>query len=651
MPLNIQDFITRWKGSAGSEEAHSQSFLQDFCEAMDLPAVGQKGTDDAYCFEKKIQLTHAEGRTSVGPADLFRQGAFVLEAKQGSTAANSDSAPLRGTAGYERYMERAFGQAVNYAQQLPQRPPFVLTCDIGHAIHVWEGFSGRYGGYGARRSFSLDDLLKADVQDFLRAIWMDPQSLDPARKRALVTREVATEIGKLAASLEQRFNPKAVASFLMRCVFTFFAEDVGFLPDKEFENALNDWRRSPADFVPDLESLWTTMNTGGKYGRKKLLRFNGGLFADDVVMALPLDQREIEMLYQAARFNWSEVDPSIFGTLLESALSPGERHRLGAHYTPRAFIERLLKPALEDPLREDWDLAQALSISLLGDAPSEADKAKARAVLHDFQAKLATTKVLDPACGGGNFLYVAYDLMKRLEREVVQRLRDLGETQRGLQLDTLTVTPAQFLGLEVKEWAAAIAELVLWIGHLQWFHREHPGTMPPEPVLQRFENIQNRDAVLAWSGTKETTRSRWDGKTFKVHPVTGKNVPDERAQTGIVELLNPLPAAWPEADFIVGNPPFLGNARMREALGDGYAEALRAAYPEVPDTVDFVLYWWHKAALAVRSGRARRFGLITTNSLRQVRQRGVIAHHCADGQASEPTLPMDSKPRRAKVKA
>ncbi len=273
----------------------------------------------------------------------------------------------------------------------------------------------------------------------------------------------------------------------------------------------------------------------------------------------------------------------------------------------------------------------------------EADKAKARAVLHEFQRKLATTKVLDPACGSGNFLYVAYDLMKRIEREVVQRLSDLGETRRGLQLDTLTVTPAQFLGLEVKEWAAAIAELVLWIGHLQWFHREHPGTMPSEPVLQRYENIQNRDAVLTWSSTKETKRSRWDGKTFKVHPVTGKDVPDETAQTAIVEYVNPMPAAWPEADFIVGNPPFLGNARMREALGDGYAEALRAAYPDVPDTVDFVLYWWHKAALAVRSGRARRFGLITTNSLRQVRQRSVIEWHISALSSSSPLSRLKNK--------
>ena len=332
----------------------------------------------------------------------------------------------------------------------------------------------------------------------------------------------------------------------------------------------------------------------------------------------------------ASGFDWSQVDPSIFGTLLESALDPAERHRLGAHYTPRAYVERLLRPALEEPLRGEWELAQAEAMAILGVEPTEAERAKARDVLHGFQRHLAHITVLDPACGSGNFLAASYDILKRLEGEVQRRLVDLGETGRALALEGVLVTPAQFQGLEVKPWAAAIADLVLWISHLQWFHRLHPELATPEPVLQAYGNIQCRDAVLTWKGTRETGRSRWDGRSFKTHPVTGKQVPDENAQVAILEYLEPKPAPWPEADFIVGNPPFLGNARMREALGDGYAEALRAAYPEVPDTVDFVLYWWHKAALAVRSGRTRRFGLITTNSLRQVRQRGVLAHHCQE---------------------
>lgn len=625
-PLGLDAFLATWRSSAGNERANFQSFLRDFCALLDLPVPEPKNPTSTYCFEKDLKLTHLDGTTTTGSIDCYREGCFVLEAKQGSTAEATGSAPRRGTRAYDRYMEAAFGQAVNYARNLPQRPPFVITCDIGHAFHVWDGFSGAYGGYGARRSYTMEDLRDPKVQERFRALWLDPQSLDPAKIRTVVTRDVAAALGGLARSLETRFPAEAVARFLMRTVFTFFAEDVGLLPDKLFQNALEGaWREHPEAFPKGLESLWDAMNTGGFWGPLKVLRFNGGLFSESLALGLNAD--EIARLAGAARFDWSEVDPSIFGTLLESALDARERHRLGAHYTPRAYVERLLRPALEEPLRADWELAQAEAMALLGNDPSDADKAKAREVLHEFQRHLAHVKVLDPACGSGNFLATAYDVLKRLEGEVQRRLEDLGETGRSLALEGVLVTPGQFIGLEVKPWAAAITDLVLWISHLQWFHRLHPDMNPPEPVLQAYGNIECRDAVLTWSGTRDTGRTRWDGRSTRPHPVTGLEVPDEAAQVPIHELLNARPADWPDADFIVGNPPFLGNARMRDALGDGYAEALRAAYPDVPDTVDFVLYWWHKAALAVRSGRTRRFGLITTNSLRQVRQRGVITHN------------------------
>ena len=620
-------FLKTWRGSAANERANFQSFLRDLCAVLDLPVPEPKGPGATYCFEKDLKLTHLDGTASTGAIDLFREGCFVLEAKQGSTSDAPGSAPRRGTRAYDRYMEAAFGQAVNYARNLPQRPPFILTCDIGHAFHVWDGFSGTYGGYGARRTYTLEDLRDPKVQERFRALWLDPQSLDPARSRIAVTKNVAAALGGLAKSLEARFPAEAVARFLMRTVFTFFAEDVGLLPEKLFQNALEGaWNDHPEAFPKGLESLWDAMNTGGFWGPLKVLRFNGGLFQES--LALDLNAIEIARLAEAARFDWAEVDPSIFGTLLESALDARERHRLGAHYTPRAYVERLLRPALEEPLRADWELAQAEAMALLGLEPTEADKAKAREVLHDFQRHLAHVKVLDPACGSGNFLATAYDVLKRLEGEVQRRLEDLGETGRSLALEGVLVTPGQFIGLEVKPWAAAITDLVLWISHLQWFHRLHPDLSPPEPVLQAYGNIECRDAVLTYTGTRATGRTRWDGHTTKPHPVTGLEVPDETAQVPILELLKPNPAAWPEADFIVGNPPFLGKgSQMRDALGDGYVEALRAAYPQVPDSVDFVLHWWHKAALAVRSGRTRRFGLITTNSLTQTFNRRVIEHH------------------------
>ena len=624
MSPNPSAFVTKWKGSAGDERANKDSFLRDFCEALGLDSPGPKDSSPEYCFEKEIRLTHGDGTTTTGFMDLYRAGGFVLEAKQGG---RPGSANARGTRSHDRYMERAFGQVVRYIQALPKRPPFVITCDIGHVFEVWEGFSGDFGGYARRQTFRMDDLLKDEVQAYFRAIWDDPQSLDPARRRARVTREVAQTLGQLAQRLEGRFPGEAVARFLMRCVFTFFAEDAGLLPANAFQDALDRWRKDPRLFVRGLESLWDAMNTGGLWGPLPILQFNGGLFAEYV--ALDLGTQDIDLLFQAARFDWAEVDPSIFGTLLESALDSRERHRLGAHYTPRAYVERLLRPALEEPLRQDWDLAQAEALSHLSEFPTEAEKAEARIVLHRFHHDLAHLRILDPACGSGNFLAAAYDTLKRIEGEVQRRLQDLGETEQALALEGQVVTPKQFMGIEVKPWAAAIADMVLWIGHLQWHRRLHPGHTPPEPVLQAYGNIACRDAVLTWTGTRDTGRTRWDGVTTRPHPVTGREVPDETAQVPILEYLNPRPAAWPEADFIVGNPPFIGNKRMRDALGDGYAEALRAAYPDVPDSVDFVLYWWHRAAESMRSGTTRRFGLITTNSITQTFNRRIVAHHTA----------------------
>jgi hypothetical protein len=253
---------------------------------------------------------------------------------------------------------------------------------------------------------------------------------------------------------------------------------------------------------------------------------------------------------------------------------------------------------------------------------------------------------LDPACGSGNFLYVALELMKRLEGEVTALLSDLGEDQTALGLAGHTVDPHQFLGIELNPWAAAVAELVLWIGYLQWHFRTYGQASPAEPVLRDFKNIENRDAVLTWAGTRPRLDAsgapvtRWDGTTTIVHNVTGEAVPDPNARVAVLDYLKPQPAKWPEADFIIGNPPFIGDKRMRDALGEGYTEALRAAYPRIPQSADFVMFWWEKAALAARAWKpatdnakakgTRRFGLITTNSLRQTFNRRVLEPHLSD---------------------
>jgi hypothetical protein len=658
----VEAFIDRWRASGAAERANYQLFLSELCDLLGVerphPAVPEQAAN-AYVFEKPVPLAHG----TTGFIDLYRRGAFVLEAKQGSeqpgaTAALSAAAQaerqnrrrgtaVRGTAAWDTAMERARQQAQTYARGLPEselqdgRPPFLMVVDVGQTIALYSEFTrsgGHYHPFPDPHSYrlTLDDLRDAETRAMLRQVWDDPMALDPARRSARVTRDIAQRLGALAKSLEGGHDPGQVAQFLMRCLFTMFAEDVGLLPQRAFTHLLADLHQDPPSFKPMVEHLWATMNTGGfsVILRRPIPRFNGGLFVESD--ALPLDADQIQLLIEAARADWRDVEPAIFGTLLERALDPVERHKLGAHYTPRAYVERLVRPTIIDPLRAEWESVQVAAAQLA----DSGDGAAAVAEVEAFLRRLVEVRVLDPACGSGNFLYVTLELLKRLEGEVRNTLRDLGQGQQSLELEGFTVTPRQFFGLEINPRAAAIAELVLWIGYLQWHLRTRGDVRPPEPILSDLHNIECRDAVLAWDAVEPLRDAagqpvtRWDGHTKKIHPVTGEKVPDETAQVPVYRYLNPRPAEWPAADYVVGNPPFIGTARMREALGDGYAEAIRATYPNVPASADYVMHWWDKAAELTRAGAVRRFGLITTNSLRQTFNRRVVQHH----QAATPPL-------------
>jgi hypothetical protein len=342
--------------------------------------------------------------------------------------------------------------------------------------------------------------------------------------------------------------------------------------------------------------------------------------------ALPLERTQVELLLQAARADWKQVEPAIFGTLLERALDPDERHALGAHYTPRAYVERLVLPTIIEPLRADWQHTQAAALVLLSEHKAD----EARRVVREYLMRLCEVRVLDPACGSGNFLYVALEQMKRLEGEVLNFLDELGDTQGRLDLAGVSVDPHQLLGIELNPRAAEVAEMVLWIGYLQWHFRTRGNVNPPLPVLKDFHNIECRDAVLAYDRVEYETDengkpvTRWDGRTTKKHPVTGLQVPDESAQMPVEKYVSPRAATWPAADFVIGNPPFIGANAIRRALGDGYVDALRATWKAVPESADFVMHWWHIAAQQVANGKSRRFGLITTNSLPQAFNRRVV---------------------------
>jgi len=663
----IAAFIQRWQGVTASELATAQSFVIDLCELLAVPRPHATQAQD-YMFERPVTFAHGDGSNSAGRIDCYRQGHFVLEAKKLKAGSH--------TKGFDDGLLRARSQGEAYARALPAaegRPPFVLVVDVGTVIEVYAEFSrsgGTYTPFPDPRShrIALTDLARPGMLERLLRIWTDPQSLDPARISAQVTREVSQRLAQLARSLEQAGHPAPhVAAYLTRCLFSMFAEDVALLPQGAFLGLLQTHRQDPAALQQMLRILWADMDVGGFSAAlvKPVLKFNGKLFkgANADGYSLCLTTEHIDQLILAAQANWREVEPAIFGTLLERALDPTERHALGAHYTPRAYVERLVLPTVIEPLRAEWSNAQAAALLLAHEATeleanppvvktkkdftaldrhNAAVRAKwveARQQVRDFLHRLCTLRVLDPACGSANFLYVTLEHLKRLEGEVLNQLNALGETQDALDLGRETVNLQQLRGIELNERAAALAELVLWIGYLQWHIRTQGNSAIAEPVVHDYGNIEHRDAVLAYDSQQPMTNeagqplTRWDGVTFKPHPATGQQVPNEAAQVVQWRYVNPRQAQWPDVDFIVGNPPFIGASTMRAALGDGYVDALRSAWPMVPESADFVMYWWHGAASMVSTGRTQRFGLITTNSLRQTFNRRVVQTALADDLA------------------
>ena len=348
--ITTESFIKRWQGVTASELATAQSFVMDFCELLGVAKPHPTDEQD-YMFERPVTFAHGDGSNSPGRIDCYRRGHFVLEAKKLKAGAH--------TKGFDDGLLRARSQGEAYARALPTadgRPPFVLVVDVGTVIEVYSEFSrsgGTYTPFPDPRShrISLADLARPEILERLRRVWTDPESLNPARISAKVTREVSQRLALLARSLEQAgHGPQQVAAYLTRCLFSMFAEDVALLPQGAFLGLLKTHRQDPSVLQKMLRILWADMDVGGFSAAlvKPVLRFNGKLFkgANADAYSLLLTTAQIDMLILAAQADWREVEPAIFGTLLERALDPAERHALGAHYTPRAYVERLVLPTV-----------------------------------------------------------------------------------------------------------------------------------------------------------------------------------------------------------------------------------------------------------------------------------------------------------------
>lgn len=668
--IDLERFIRFWTDrDEGSERADAQEFLKQLCAVIgvepphEAQAGGARASD--YAFERKVVFRHENDATSPGFIDLYKRDCFVLEAKQSrkrlaNGAGKDDQLTLAfenalarqpktkgASPSWDVMMSAAKRQAQGYARTLDEWPPFIIVVDVGNVIELWSDFQRQgkeYVHFPNRNEFRIrmEDLRKAHVRERLRKVWTEPLSLDPARHAAEVTQEIARYLALITQSMERRAKLKdaqkdewayKVSKFLMRCIFAMFADSIGLLPKGSFAKLVARNRGKAQSFHHVLDHFFREMNKGAEYSpliEAKVREFNGGLFHD--AASLPMTEDELALLEKAASRDWAHVEPAIFGTLLEQALSAAERAKLGAHHTPRAYVERLVAPVIMEPLNEDWQIAQSEAIA----KAMANDYKAARAVVKRFHDGLCKIRVLDPACGTGNFLYVAMELMKRLEGEVFDFLHLLGEPGEPLQ----TVDPHQFIGIEKNPRAAPIAELVLWIGYIQWWFRTRERSVFQEPILRKFDNIKVGDAVLAHDREEllkdERGRpiTRQDPDARKLHPITGELQPDPDARLPVWRYVNPRIPKWPEADFIIGNPPFIGGKDLRAELGDGYVEALWKSRGKKTDSIDFVMYWWDMAAsiLLAKGSRLRRFGFITTNSITQKFSRRVIEKHLSARQ-------------------
>ncbi len=438
----------------------------------------------------------------------------------------------------------------------------------------------------------LDDLLDGTRRDLLRAAFDDPERLKPTKTRDALTAEAAQRFAALAQRLRARGHaPETVAHFVNRLVFCMFAEDVNLLPGKLFEAMLIAARPDPSSFATHASTLFAAMRTGGLVGFTRVDWFNGGLFDDDT--ALPLERADLDDLIAAARLNWSQIDPSILGTLFERGLDPGKRSQLGAHYTDRDKIMKIVNPVIVDPLLAEWAetkaaIETALARERAAKSPAAATRAHndALALRTAFLERLRAFRVLDPACGSGNFLYLSLRALKDIEHRA-----GLEAEAVGLPRTFPAVGPEAVRGIEINPFAAELARVSVWIGEIQWM-RANGYDAGRNPILRPLDTIECRDALLNPDGTE---------------------------------------ANWPNADAIIGNPPFLGAKRMKGSLGAIETDRIRAAFKgRLPGFTDLVCFWFEKSRDQIVSGRSLRTGLVGTNSIAKNTNLAVLRRICDD---------------------
>ena len=594
--MSPEEFIGKWRGTTRTERSAAQEHFLDLCALLGVPKpadVDRHGTE--YTFEKS---TRKIGDTA-GFADVWKRRCFAWEYK-----------------GNRRNLVEAYAQLKQYADAL-ENPPLLIVSDM-QEIRVHTNFTN---AIAQQHVIPLAELRSVEARDLLRNCFLHPKRLLPTATRESVTAQAAANFANIAVLLRRQYDERRVAHFINKLVFCLFAEDIDLLPDRIFAATLEEAIKRPDDFVPMLSELFRAMaNRNGRFGLAAIPWFNGGLFDDDDV--LPLGIVAVQDLMTAARLDWKAIDPTIFGTLFESGLDDKKRAQMaslfdapdpedpaqargfaasaanrgvGIHYTDEATIMKIIEPVVVAPLRREWErtkagIREAEERRARARTPAEKSKllAKARGLYAEFRTSLGRYRVLDPACGSGNFLALSLRALKDFDLAVLDDAAAM-----GLPLDHPRVGPDAVMGIEINGYAAELARLTVWITELQWQLRKGLG-LTRRPILDKFDGIVRGDALITQSGKD---------------------------------------SAWPKADVVVGNPPFLGGKLMRKSLGDAYVDRLFAAFVgRVPAEADLVAYWFAKAWERMREGRLKRAGLVATQAdSARCEQKGVGSYRADSG--------------------
>lgn len=563
--MTPQQFISKWQGCQLAERAFYQQHFNDLCALVGhLTPAAQDTAGDTFCFEKGATKTGGGN----GWADVWKRGFFAAEYK----GPNGD-------------LRKALEQVQRYALAL-ENPPLLVVARAD-LIEIHTNFTNTVSD---THTIALEEIGTPDNLAKLRALFFEPEKLRPARTTRALTEQAAKQFASLANALRDRGHaPQQVAHFLDKLLFSFFAEDAGLLPKELVTRVLENGAKDPARIDRQLKQLFASMSKGGDFGAEIIDWFNGGLFDSDAT--LPLQSDDIAALITVARLDWTGVEPSIFGTLFERGLDPSKRSQLGAHYTDPQSIMRIVEPVIIAPLNAEWEnvkatIKQGMAGYAAGGKGSKKGMAIAQAAYQGFMQRLSDFRVLDPACGSGNFLYLALHALKDIEHRAALEAEMLG---LPLGFAGFHTGPHNVMGIEINSYAAELARVTVWIGELQWMLR-HGMNPSKNPILKPLNHIACHDAVLNENGSE---------------------------------------AQWPQADCIIGNPPFLGGSKMLRELGEDYVQTLRAEYDgRVPGGADLVTYWFEKARAQIEAGKCQRVGLVATNSIRGGANQKVLARIC-----------------------